>query len=198
MKRRLLNLLTTLSLLLCVAVVAMWVRSHFVGDIFYVSRFQDDREWTFRVRDELRVARGVAGLTRSVASGPRATYRASVEKTLSQDAHARPPFHQTLKPTRVKQNHGIKDFTFCGFACGRTAYTRGDGSVCAATLRVTIPLWSLAAVAAAPLALRGVGRLRTRTRLAPGLCRRCGYDLRATPGRCPEGGTIAAPVAGRP
>src|SRR5436309_5507699 len=36
MKRRLLNLLTALSLLVCVAAAAMWVRSYFVEDV--VSR----------------------------------------------------------------------------------------------------------------------------------------------------------------
>lgn len=43
MLRRLLNLLTLLSLLLCVAAVALWVRSYSHQDYFHRSRVRTDR-----------------------------------------------------------------------------------------------------------------------------------------------------------
>ena len=56
------------------------------------------------------------------------------------------------------------------------------------------PCWLLAlGTAALPAAwLRGyLRRRRLRADAARGLCRSCGYDLRATPGRCPECGAVA-------
>lgn len=57
---------------------------------------------------------------------------------------------------------------------------------------VRVPHWSLVALAALlPLGrlVGGLGkRLRRRLAYRAGHCRRCGYDLRATPQRCPECG----------
>jgi hypothetical protein len=60
---------------------------------------------------------------------------------------------------------------------------------------VAIPNWlTVAALAALPLA-RATTYLYRRRKKVSGVCRACGYDLRATPGRCPECGAVAAPEA---
>jgi hypothetical protein len=61
---------------------------------------------------------------------------------------------------------------------------------------VTAPLWGYAILFSLPPLLRLFALHRQRGRLrAAGLCPACGYDLRATPERCPECGTVP-PVKG--
>jgi hypothetical protein len=60
--------------------------------------------------------------------------------------------------------------------------------VCGNATTLIIPLWLvMLPCAVAPIArLRAI--IRIRRRVKRGLCPRCGYDLRATPGECPECG----------
>src|SRR6185295_3122746 len=52
-----------------------------------------------------------------------------------------------------------------------------------------VPYWMLAAATGALPVLRHYRAARRRRRQAKMCCGACGYDLRATPGRCPECGT---------
>lgn len=57
-----------------------------------------------------------------------------------------------------------------------------------------VPYWSMVLVTALAPAWYAAGiarRARAARRARHGLCRRCGYDLRATPARCPECGKLA-------
>jgi len=58
---------------------------------------------------------------------------------------------------------------------------------------VTVPHWFVALLASLVVVIRlqqQLRRKRTEFRLRHNLCLSCGYDLRATPERCPECGTI--------
>jgi hypothetical protein len=64
------------------------------------------------------------------------------------------------------------------------------------SVRLRVPLWLVALTFLAG-GVPGLLALRRRLRPAAGLCPACGYDLRATPDRCPECGTAAGDASAR-
>jgi hypothetical protein len=162
LRRIILNALTVLSLLLCVGMAGLWVRSYWVVDL--VERCNGSTrsgQWLTSVYGALyfgamHESGGVRGY---FLHGDGISYGAYG------NAH-RPP-----------------DRHFLGFYLWREKKTSPDYR-----FGFGVPYWFLVVSAAAMPGIRGVRSLRRRRQHTPGLCPTCGYDLRATPDRCPECG----------
>jgi hypothetical protein len=164
-RRRIFDLAAAVSFMLCAATAVMWVRSYGWTDTIYFHRD--------------------SGRSRAMACE-------SGRLTLS-DVHLLPtakirlglgPWHESRRrPPNVIPLpwHG-------GFGFG---YLRSSGP--ALTLEaVSISFgWVLIALSSLPLGWIYV-RQAQRRRWTNNQCAHCGYDLRATPDRCPECGTIPA------
>ncbi|HEY7117819.1 MAG TPA: hypothetical protein VH475_14620 [Tepidisphaeraceae bacterium] len=100
--------------------------------------------------------------------------------------------HQSAPASTVDERGdpaGVK--TWAGFAWGEYPETFGHGMP--ATVQViAVPLACLAVGLATPALLRVRAWRKRRVRGLAGHCPGCGYDLRATPDRCPECGTAPA------
>jgi hypothetical protein len=194
--RRLLNFLTAVSALLCVASGVAWVRSYSAGDLFCVARVETSGNWTFRLNDQIHVACGAAAYAHTFSSGSGPAYRAYAEKqVLPKDKGGPLRFYESVGVHRPMYLGPATGKSFAGFRFARSYYPRRDGSICLAAHYVTLPLWSPVALTAPLPALRLLGVFRLRRRVRSGHCAACGYDLRASPARCPECGTPAPPDA---
>jgi hypothetical protein len=168
LRHPLLNLLTALSLLLCVGIVALWVKGYQWGGAFEV-----------RVNG---VAYQVAWPVGRVALAARPA--AAPHPPLGYELIRHPPVDLDQSYTRRAAFPPPADYhAFAGFGW---LHDGGMRSVFA-------PAWLLALAAALlpawhlPREWRGRTTDRRRRR---GQCLSCGYDLRATPDRCPECGLV--------
>jgi hypothetical protein len=175
LRRRLLNLLTALSLLLFVAAVVFWVRSYSLHEMVWLRRV------------ERLTGGGVRASQVTVASRAAVIYFERGRWTEPSEPSEGPGFRIISNPTPF----GPWD---AGFApgmvrwhVGRLAWVDDTRGSDLSVQILTVPFWLAAlALAAAPAAW---AHRATRRRRRHGHCRSCGYDLRATPDRCPECGT---------
>ena len=175
MLRRLITFLSALSLLLCVATVVLWPVS-FAGPVVLERMTATGHLYAAAGRGGLYLGR-YTGLERADA-GLRAG-RWADDKV---DGH-----EVTFRAYSWTYGFGERR--------GGSALTRGGGF---GYTVVRVPLWFAAPVFGVLPAVHGARaalayKRRRRGRL--GLCPTCGYDLRATPGRCPECGTKAGLVS---
>jgi hypothetical protein len=75
----------------------------------------------------------------------------------------------------------------------RSPDDRSNETLTVAEWQLCVPFWALLALFASPWAIQLISMTRQRRRqrrIDARVCLRCGYDLRASPGRCPECGTV--------
>ena len=180
-KRHLLNFLSVLSLLLSVTSAVMWVRSTWWIDNVYatpsVSRgyfhFWSGSRWL-----ELRL---ITGRDARLPPAPHSWYEAFAVDAALRDYGAG-------VTDKVRSNHGFRGI---GFAWYRGPFTFGQREW---GVFLTWPLlMALAAALPVGRVVFGVrASARRRRRSGKNVCTACGYDLRATPERCPECGALGS------
>lgn len=84
--------------------------------------------------------------------------------------------------------HWYYDRRYDSFVHNGFVFSKADTGF---AISIGLPYWLIFLITAAVPAARLTARLR-RKRPPPGLCPKCRYDLRATPDRCPECGTVVA------
>jgi hypothetical protein len=184
MMSRAFRVATFSSFLLCALVSLIWIRSLWRMDQFNSLR---------------RAGQQISHLSACSACGHLMIGRIWTDDEILRGARVKPGFSSIPLTTEVDLVDGVaiaregaqgirsyKILLSLAFADFAVLVTRKAGSD---DWLIVVPYWSLIFVTAVLPTLSLYRVRKARRRAAKGLCRRCGYDLRASTGRCPECGT---------
>jgi hypothetical protein len=198
-RARMFNLATVLSLALCAAIALLWVRSYWVSDDWSRDAYGLDSGRVFHTALLIRSSGAGLALARKVYTngdpGVVAAWRPAqfggFPLSWRSDPSVKYPAGGPLLPT-------LSWWTRSGFGLS-VERPRSSGYFGRGGFALVVPDWSLL-IAAALLPFAWLFRrwMGARRKAMEGRCRRCGYDLRATPDRCPECGTQVARRARQP
>lgn len=171
--------MAVLSLIVLGVVLTIWVRSHVLGDTLCWRR--SPQQWEALSIDGLLILSGGELMSKyNPPEGWRGTFW---------------PFDGFRGTTDAP---GIWRNTYGGFLYER--HNRREADYVNVGVAVGVPYWFVALVAGgvATWSLRSAwAAVRSWRRVKQGRCVQCGYDLRATPDRCPECGTESPKAATR-
>jgi hypothetical protein len=193
-KRRLFNMLAAASLLLCIGTTALWIRSTWTLDSVEWTRV-GARHSHFATAKRLELGTAYrGGLYLAWASAP-TIYSDGASVGGSSPGLT---FQYTHKPTARISPIDWSDPMFAhidrlavaGFHYGDLGTTSFGRNFI-----VNLPLWFPTLITLVLPATLWLSRLRRSRRANRLLCPACGYDLRATPERCPECGLPVKPTA---
>jgi hypothetical protein len=196
MRRHLFRIAAAASLLLCLAAVGGWVRGRSMRDLIaYRPTAVHEWEWN-NTREGFKLC--ASRFDRAGGMPPGRWTRLSwvdpepgarvVYMDLEPEGHALFGFRWARGEVLLIDNFLPADGVSPG---DEPAAVQHESWVALMTVLV-VPHWALVA-ASSPLPLAWVvRRWRTRARRRQGHCRGCGYDLRASPDRCPECGRAVA------
>jgi len=194
MKRIAFNLAAIVSLMLCVGTAVLWVHSYSKTILldYTDSRRQDYPNYKYR---GFVAAHGGLNFTASSGKYPSNMIvdffvRPPSWRLSEEDAEPYPHFFP-MWTARIDYTSDVRGFATFGFEAKNEVVISHSEGLRHRQTTVIVPLPAIAAIAAILPALSSVRMWQRRTRrrqAAKGLCRKCGYDLRATPDRCPECG----------
>jgi hypothetical protein len=202
-KRRIVTLAAAASLLLCVGTVAQWVRSYWIADELSWQRLWYNRvlrpypynplydKFSWSCISALSECGGLCFTFESVsADGKGVGVGRGDMKPGWHLANERSWRYPYMRSDGTKAQMSVSGW---GFQCRISHDSHDDFNT---RRRVFVVPHGLVAVITLIVPLIWARRyLRTRRRELTRACERCGYDLRATPERCPECGAVPAMAA---
>ena len=185
MRRTALNVVTGLSLLACVAVAALWVRSYWYEDVIGRSWQEGSAHFnSYRGR--------LTGLYSNLPDrGATFSFSGRLDGT-----DAIPPRFLQTRWNRMGLVLQEDQHPRVQTAWDTVLRARGRRPFRLLTRHAGVPHWLIAAAFAALPAARLPGVVERCRRKRGGRCVKCGYDLRAAAGRCPECGAMPAGAKG--